>query len=275
MRKLRNKFILTGLFLLLPFILTGCFLKLLFASVGERDQDFTTVFIATIGGTFGPTAWCDFDPQTSGLVDCSYFFLDLGAETVYTETSSAYLLSELGVLGLFIDPIILQVPQASTNFSGTIRETSANHPIVATEVNAFFADPGNLVTPEVGQKFVILEFPEDLLAELTTNGVLNGPYDFTFEFELPSLDPVQVKAMYAGKVQVGGRTFYPPMLPCTTDFAAIPALTIPVSTTPADLLTPIIDSLSQGPSQGCATHVYDFITGLSFPHSVYLPLIQD
>ena len=130
-------------------------------------------------------------------------------------------------------------------------------------------------TPESGQKFVILEFPGDLLTELTNNGSLAGPYDFTFEFELPALAPVDVKAMYAGKVQVGGRVFYPPMLPCETDFAQIPALTIPVNASPADLLSPLVAGLKQGGGMGCATHVYDLITNLEYSNHVYLPLIQN
>jgi hypothetical protein len=273
MPRIRKKILLTGLFLLLPFLLTGCFLRLLFGTVGQRDTDFGIVYIADLGGRFGPTAWCDIDNNSGGLLDCTYYFILSGSELVFTETSSAYLISELGVLGLFIDPVILQVPVSSTHFAGTISDGVITHTIVASEMGSFYADPTHPVLPEAGQKFVLLDFPEAMLTELLTNGSLPGPYDFHFEFELPSLAPVQVKPMYAGKVQTGGLTYYPPMLPCTADFSTIPALTIPVSTSPANLMNQIVNALSQGSIEGCDHQVYNFIPLLNQPNRHYLPLI--
>ncbi|MGD2069750.1 MAG: hypothetical protein PVI57_13845 [Gemmatimonadota bacterium] len=41
----------TGSALTLPLLVSGCFLRLVFGAVGERDTEFGTVFVATIGGT--------------------------------------------------------------------------------------------------------------------------------------------------------------------------------------------------------------------------------
>lgn len=243
----------------LPMLLSGCFLRLLFGTVAERDTDFGTIFVADIGGTFGPTAICDIDPETGNLVECRYEFLDFEAEPPIIEvTSTAQLIEEFGILGLFIDPLILQVPADTSNFVGTIDDGSGLQSIVVTEVSSFNAQPGTEVSAETGQKFVILELPPAMLSELQSSGTLDGPFDFSFEFELPSLEPVDVKAMYTGKVEVNGQTFYPPMLPCVTDFADVPAITIPVAASEVDLMPQIIDGVTQNPTLPCDNVVYDF-----------------
>lgn len=256
----------------LPMLLTGCFLRLLFGTVGIRDKDFTTVFVADIGGRFGPTAICRFDPEMSNLVECRYEFTDAFGDPPVTisRISTAQLVSEFGVLGLFIDPLILQVPADADNFVGTIDDGSGPQPIVVTEVSSFNAQPGTEVLAETGQKFVILEFPPAMISELQSSGTLDGPFDFNFEFEFPrpagaDPEPLAVKAMYAGKVEVSGQTFYPPMLPCVTDFADVPAITIPVASSGDDNLMPqILDHLFQNPSLPCDNVVYDF-TGAEQP----------
>ncbi len=112
-----------------------------------------------------------------------------------------------------------------------------------------------------------------VVVALSAGSTLNGPYDFNFEFELPALEAVQIKAMYTAKVQIGRQTFLPPMLPCVTDFAEIPALTIPVSATPANLLAPLVDGLRQDPGMGCNTKVYNFTTVVTYPYNQYAPLM--
>ncbi|MGD2026210.1 MAG: hypothetical protein PVI99_00220 [Anaerolineales bacterium] len=250
-----------GLFIFLSFLLSSCFLRLLFGTVAERDTEFGRVFVAEIGGTWGPMAICDFD-ESGTLVDCSYTFIDLEGEFEITSTSSAELISEFGILGVFVDPLILQVPDGATNFTGTFDDGNGPYSIVVTETNSFTVQPGTMVTAEAGQKFVILEFPPSIESALIANGQLDGPFDFNFEFELPSLSPVEVKPMYTGRVEVGGETFYVPLLPCVTDFAAVPAITIPVDPGfQVDLMPQILDSIFQGAVEGCNGQVYDF-TGL-------------
>jgi len=255
-------FVLGILACMLPLLLTGCFLRLLFGAVVPRDAEFGTVFIAEMGGTWGPMAICDFE-EDGTLVDCSYTFLDFEAEPPIIErTSSAQLISELGILGVFVDPVILQVPAGASNFTGTFDDGSG--PQAITETGSFSVQPGTEVAAEPGQKFVILEFPPDVEADLTSSGQLDGPFDFNFEFEVPSLAPVDVKAMFAGKVEVGGQTFYAPLLPCVTDFANVPALTIPDSPSQADLMPQVLSILNQNANLACDGTVYDY-TALGGP----------
>lgn len=165
----------------------------------------------------------------------------------------------LGILGVFVDPLILQVPAGASNFAGTFVDGSGPQPIVITEAGSFDVQPGTEVTAEPGQKFVILEFPSDVEADLMSSGQLDGPFDFNFEFELPSLSSVDVKAMFAGKVEVGGQTFYAPLLPCVTDFANVPALTIPVSPTQVDLMSQVLSILNQEAPRPAVTFCWAFV----------------
>jgi len=260
-RTVVKRFVELAVVVSLPLLVSGCFLRLLFGAVAERDVDFETVFVATIGGTWGPLAICDFQ-EDGTLVDCTYEFLDFEADPPVVErTSSARLISELGVLGVFIDPLVLQVPADATGFTGTFDDGSGPAGLVVTEAASLPVQPGESVDPEPGQKFVIVEFPPATIDALVSSGSLPGPFDFVFEFELPALAPVDVKPMYTGKVEEGGRTFYPPMLPCVTDMAAVPTITVPVSPTPVDLMTQVVDVLLQRPELGCDGVVYDFTGG--------------
>ena len=66
------------------------------------------------------------------------------------------------------------------------------------------------------------------------------------------------KGLFAGKVQVGDKTYYPPLLPCVTDFASVPSFSWGTLNGPAvGLLTPSF--LSQ--IQGCDHRVYEFGAG--------------
>jgi hypothetical protein len=245
----------------------GCFLRLLFGSVAERDSDFGIVFIASIGGFFGPTAICDLDEE-GVLVECSYSFFDLQSEEGIVETSTAELIQDFGVLGLFIDPLIVQVPVGASNFVGSISTPSGPQAIPITEVTSFEAQVGTTVVPEAGHKFVILDLPASLLTALAS-GPLPGPFNFQLEFQVPSLAPVNVKPMFTGKIEAGGHIYYPPMLPCTTDFASAPSIQVPVSSTPVNLFSQIVATLRAG-NPGCAGQVYDFRTAAAGGHHYLL-----
>jgi hypothetical protein len=71
--------------------------------------------------------------------------------------------------------------------------------------------------------------------------------------------------MFTGKVQANGQTFFPPLLPCTTSFATLPTITLPIGS-PVNLLPQIISALGQ--NLGCNNVVYDFssITSAAADH---------
>jgi hypothetical protein len=160
-----------------------------------------------------------------------------------------------GLAGLVIallDPVIIQVPADTTLFSGTYDNgagTSGNlsislpTPVLPVDLNT------NLVA-EPGMQLVVVDFPGFANIPL-------GQYHYTLRFNVPLGAPnVPLKAMFAGRVDVGGKTYYLPLLPCVTDFAGVPGVTIPEAAAPQPLLSASIVSSFQG--TGCSNKTYAF-----------------
>src|SRR5262249_48860896 len=63
-----------------------------------------------------------------------------------------------------------------------------------------------------------------------------------------------IKAIFAAKVEVGGTTYYPPLLPCVTDFASVPAVSL--GGLSLAKLTELLDSMTP-----CDHKRYDFVGG--------------
>ncbi len=275
MRKLGRILLQCSILGLMCMLLSGCFLRLLFGSVAQRDTDFGIVFIAHLGGTIGPMAICDIDRENGNLTECDYSFFDIEAEEPFVTTSTTELINEFGVFGLLVDPLILQVPTAVKNVAGTINDGSGPRAVVISEASSFMAQPGSEVRAEAGQKFLMLDLPPDLIATLTQSGQLAGPFDFQLEFEVPTLAAVPVKAMFTGKVVSNGQTYYPPLLPCVTDFAAVPEIRIPVFERPALMLPQVVSAARRNPDLACRGQVYDFRPAGGVPRGrIYLPLLE-
>ena len=256
MKSLYHRLLMLALLGVLLMMLSGCFLQFLVGRVFVRTigEEVEAIIAASFSNT--TTAVCteeEFINEEGKLVtdvECTYIIASEEFPFIPDQTSTAQLISEFGILGVFIDPVILQVPIDATNFTGTFDDGSGPEPIVITEVTSFHADAATEVLAESGQKFVILEFPS--VPPDGTN------FSFYFEFEVVALAGVDVKPMFAGKVQVNGDTFYPPMLPCTTDFSTIPAVTIPVSDFLNDLSIQLALPLVQRRVSPCDGQVYDF-----------------
>jgi hypothetical protein len=256
MRSLLKKWLILGLLGILALLLSGCFMQLMLGRVFVRTigEEVEGIIAATFSNT--TTAVCteeEFENENGQIVtdvECTYVIASEEFPFIPEQTSTAELISEFGILGVIIDPLILQVPADATNFVGTFGNGSGPELIVITAVTSFKADVTTEVLPESGQKFVILEFPS-VPADGTN-------FNFSLEFELPSLADVDVKPMFAGKVEMNGDTFYPPMLPCTNDFSSIPAVTIPVSDSFDDLSFQIINALDT--IAPCDGQVYNYIS---------------
>jgi hypothetical protein len=266
-----------SLLIALPFLLSGCFLRLLFGSVAQRDTDFEIVYIAQLGGTFGPMAICDItrDGESSDqLGECTYSFFDIESEQPFVETSTTELRETFGVFGILIDPLILQVPEDASNYVATFSDASITRTVVITEITSFNAQPGTVVTAETGHKFLILEFPPDVVADLQAGIPFTGPFDFDLEFQVATLESVAIKAMYTGKIVVNGQVYYPPLLPCVTSFAGVPEVTAPEASTNFMLQQQIIGALRRGEVAACTGTVYDFSDGNDLPATLYIPSIS-
>lgn len=236
---------LAGLLILTP-LFSGCYLRFLSGNItGESDGAVVHV------GANSIAADCSTPFGPDGEFGCFYeiHYEDGDFDLVTT----GQLISEFGVLGILIDPLILQVPEDVSDVMGTFTDspTSTTQPLVVTEVDSFTVQPGVEATAEPGQKFIILEFPDNTPYE-------NVEFDFDLTFHYPVVEPIDVKAIFAGRVDAGGQTFYIPLLPCTSDFAEVPEFTIPVSDTPVSLLEDLFVFAFHNTDIGCDGQVYDF-----------------
>lgn len=237
----KSLFLLAGLLLLTP-LLSGCFLRFLSGSItGEDDA------VGHVAGT-SITATCVgalSTPKCTYVID----YEGIGFEI----ESTVSLLEEFGIFGFLIDPVILQVPEDVSDLTGTFTDTatSATQPLVITETASFDVEPGVEATAEPGQKFIILEFPDGTDYE-------DVEFDFELTFHYPVVEPVDFKAIFAGRIEAGGQTFYIPLLPCTSDFADVPEFTIPVSDTPQDLIQDLFIYAFNNEDIGCDGETYDF-----------------
>jgi hypothetical protein len=214
---------------------SGCFLDSLLSSVvvsTNEDGSHTEVRLQASAAVRACSVLTGTD------IHCSYF-ID-GEEIV----SDARLASPFGFLAFLIDPLILQVPDAASNFTGTFGGSSITGSLSITEVpGALPADISTAITPEPGTKLVIVDFPNP------PPPLDNQSFGFTLNFQLPGdATPVRLKALFAGRVESNGLTFFVPLLPCETSFASIPTITLPQSSAFQNVSLPLV--------QGCAGRLY-------------------
>ena len=258
-RGLRN-IVIGSLLLTLSAFSSGCLIRTFFGLI--VTEDISTFVRLAIDGV--SVALCrDVADQTgSTTVECTYRIES--EDGTSTQTSTAELLSELGIFGLIIDPVILQVPEGFTGFTGTYDAGAGAgpQPLNMTMTTSFPVQPGMAVTAEPGHKFLILELPDSVATSLPVADPQNGtPFDFAFRFDPAGAPSVAVKAMLTGRIVVGGETFYIPLFPCVTDFASIPALQIPLTPGQMNLvpaLLALITQLSQSGNLVCNGQPYDF-----------------
>jgi hypothetical protein len=130
-------------------------------------------------------------------------------------------LQDNATLDPLVDPVILQVPQGATGFGGIFSDGPTNGTLRITEVaGTLDADLTRKIVPEAGHKLVIVDFP-------TPAPPLDGRnYTFGLVFALANASTIKIKALFAAKLTLDGKTYYPPLFPCATTFASIPAVTL-------------------------------------------------
>lgn len=191
-------------------------------------------------------------------------------ETGGGETTSCFTAYALfGILAAWLDPLVLQVPEAVTGASGTWDDGTASGPLDVRATDAFEADEFTTIAAEAGQQFLIFELPREVVRGLPRSSDAETPFQFTLRFDLPATEaaPFDVKPMATVRADVAGQTFYLPQIPCVTDFAQVPAVTIPV---PADTaqLTAALSAAFAGVT-GCSGAFYDF-SGVAYDHDDFL-----
>jgi hypothetical protein len=158
------------------------------------------------------------------------------------------------------------VPVDSGTFTGTFDTGSGSRPLVIQSgLTAIPVQPGIFLRAEAGQQLVILDLPDDVTTTLPGGGpAAPGPtirYDLHFQRRLSSgqpSQPLQVKGMYAGRIDIQGQRFYLPTFPCVNNFANVPSITIPVSGSLVSLNSSLASLVTSGAVQGCNGTTYDF-----------------
>ena len=210
--------------------LSGCFLQVISGATFQQDGSLITtveteaILATCVNGGFG-----------SDNVECTYFFFDDNGIPVET-SSSADLISEFGLLGVIIDPLVFQIPGNAVHISGTYETATGNmgNLVVRSGFKSVPADSRRTLLADPGTQFAIVELP---------NGV---PFDgetfrFNLRFEQPedSPTPVKVKPLLTIKYTGGNEEYYTPFLPCETSMANVPEFTIPMSNTLQPLALPV------------------------------------
>lgn len=227
-------------------VLSGCFLQ---SIVGWVDEDGG----ATLSGNL-EVGFCNFDTTLPQFYGCTYIIRGEG-DRLLDVTSTFQLISEFGVFGLIIDPLVLQVPADATNVVATYNNAGADLPLVVTEATSFAATPTVVVAAEPATKFLILELPDAAAAALPPG---RSEIDFSLSFDVADPANLLVKPMLTARVDHGGVRYYVPVFPCVTSFAGIPAVQIPVATD-FQFLNPAFDPfVNNAATFACNQVVYDF-----------------
>ena len=269
-----RSFVTAILLSLTALLLTGCFLRGLFGNTiivedieNEVNEIITTVFSDSTAAVCLDTDY--------GFYECTYI---VDGDII---TSTLYLLSEYGLTGVLLDPIVLQVPDNVISITATFTPTGGSPQPAITQVrHTFEMEPFKPITAEVGTKFLIFEFPPSVASTITATNPISGPhFDFalTFAQRQPvsqTIEPVSVKAMLTAKVVSRGHVYYAPLFPCVTSFASIPAMTIPVTTALINLQPTLGDVIRLGNVLPCDHQSYDYSNTPPPPVRVYLPLVR-
>lgn len=200
----------------------GCFLQIISGATFQVGNDLiTTVETDSILAT------CVQGGNTSANVQCTYFFNDENGVPV-SVISSAELISEFGILGVVIDPLIYQIPDTATNVTGTYSgdNGSSGDLTILSGYRSIPIDTYRTLIAEPDTQFVIAELPETVPFE-----------DVQFSFSLSFMQsesvvsPVVVKPMLAAKYSTDQQVFYPPLMPCVDTMADVPAYNIEQAST--------------------------------------------
>jgi hypothetical protein len=149
------------------------------------------------------------------------------------------------------DPLIVQVPSTVSGFSGSITADGGftQSLFIRSGLQSIPIDANTSLTAEPGMQLLIIDVFSGRAYPPTA---FPATYGVSLQFKGTASS---IKVIFAGEVAVGAAedkaavTYYPPIFPCVTSMAQVPA--IPLPTDPATLF-----QILQG-QQGCVGKQYD------------------
>jgi hypothetical protein len=266
----KRRLMLAGLVLCIGVINSGCFLRSLITSYrveGGEYPNYEVEYVIDIG-VLSLLAECDW--FFGFPMECTYYVEDGNGQLVAI-TSSAELVASAGIIGLLVDPLVIQVPTSVSGVTASNNNGIVSVPLVVTQTTSFKADANTTVQAEPGYQFLIIELPEADAAGISATDAREGDqFNFTLNFRSATF-PIPVKTMFTVRFEDGPNTYYVPMLPCTTSFANVPELSIGFTTGEQD----IFEALELYETAGCEGEVYEFSTTPGPPgpgaHTLYAP----
>ncbi len=158
--------------------------------------------------------------------------------------TSAELLATL----ILLDPLVIQLPNDFTNFTGTFtRNFGSPEPLAITAgLTSVPIDLDRSLTAEPGTQLVVVGFP--------IGTPLSGFFTFDLGFEMPpGTTEFQAKPILTAYAELAdGSKFYPPLLPCVDNMGDAMALTVTLPVPGNNLVLP---TLTQ--DMGCSNVRYD------------------
>jgi hypothetical protein len=235
-------FLLSAILLFVSMVCTGCLWRFIVgrASIEPRGESVELVETSIVTRTNIST--CGVSP-IGAIVECTY--ADESTET----TSRAQMIAEQTFIGDIFDPLVLELPAGVTGIAGTFTDGGSNSGALLVYPNLSFVpvDDNRTLTAGPGRQLVVVDFPGGLPAGVE--------YELSLSYQhlVPAgTGPTPIRAMMTAKLRSGPKTYYPPMLPCTSDISSLPMITLPRSAT----LQPI--ALPEG-FEGCDDEPYRFL----------------
>jgi len=218
----------------------GCFLQQVLGVEFVDDNSELVDMLFTAMDTKATVALCS---PFIDHVECRYF---VNGELI---GSTAQFASELGIIsGAILDPVVLELPAGAINIAGTYDDGAGhNGPLNIYPALSFVpVDDTHTLRAGPGKQLAIADLPADA-------PVAGVAYHMGLTFQqlvTKGTGPTQVKALLTGKLTQTGKTFYPPMLPCVSDFALVPSITIPRSA--------VLEPLALPAGVGCSNKFYGY-----------------
>ena len=190
----------------------------------------------------GTTGGCSSQSQGGGVTAVSCGFVS-GAISV-NSTQQLKDLPAGTTIGPTYGAIVVQLPASVSNVRGTYSGQGSGTLTVSAPLPVVWADNANPMVAEAGMALWVIEPPP-----------APGSYQWVIRLDEDGSAtlPMRIKAMFTQKVVANGRSYYPPLFPCTTSFAAMPALSLPQALTSTQIsLQPLLGQ------SGCSNKLYNF-----------------